>query len=54
MKHVLRYLKGTTEKELCFKRNNDEKLGLLAYSDADWAAGYHRQAQYHRILYKPQ
>jgi len=38
LKHVLRYLRGTTKKELCFRRNDSEKLGLLAYSDADWAA----------------
>lgn len=38
VKHVLRYLRGTIEKELCFRRNDSEKLGLLAYSDADWAA----------------
>ena len=38
VKHVLRYLRGTTERELCFRRNDSEKLGLLAYSDADWAA----------------
>lgn len=38
VKHVLRYLKGTAEKGLCFRRNDSEKLGLQAYSDADWAA----------------
>ncbi len=38
VKHVLRYLRGTTNKELCFRRNDGEKLGLVAYSDADWAA----------------
>lgn len=36
MKHVLRYLKGTSEKGLCFQRSC-EKLGIQAYSDADWA-----------------
>ena len=38
VKHVLRYLRGTKGRELCFRRNDSEKLGLLAYSDADWAA----------------
>ena len=38
VKHVLRYLKGTAEQELCFKRNETEKLGLRVYSDADWAS----------------
>ena len=36
-KHVLRYLKGTKEYELCFKRCDGE-LSLIAYSDADWAS----------------
>jgi len=35
-KHVLRYLKGTINQELCFKQQ-DEKLKLVAYCDADWA-----------------
>ena len=38
VKHVLRYLKGTAEKELCFKKCETEKLGLKVYSDADWAS----------------
>ncbi len=38
VKHVLRYLKGTAEKGLSFRRNDSEKLGIQAYSDADWAA----------------
>lgn len=37
MKHVLRYLKSTAGKSLCFRRGSD-KLGIQAYSDADWAA----------------
>lgn len=37
VKHVFRYLKGTTNKELRFRRNDTEKLGIMAYSDADWA-----------------
>ena len=36
-RHVLRYLKGTKEYELCFKRC-DGQLSLIAYSDADWAS----------------
>ena len=35
---MLRYLRGTTEKVLAFRRNDGEKLGLLAYSEAEWAA----------------
>lgn len=36
-KHVLRYLKGTVNRELCYK-SSDVNLKLVAYSDADWAA----------------
>lgn len=38
VKHVFRYLKGTTEQGLYFRRNDTEKLGLRVYSDADWAS----------------
>lgn len=38
VKHVLRYLKGTSKKGLCFKGDGSEKLGIQAYSDADWAS----------------
>lgn len=38
VKHVFRYLKGTTEKELCFKGSETGRLGLKVYCDADWAA----------------
>ena len=34
----MRYLKGTSEKEMCFTKTPNEKLQLHAYSDADWAA----------------
>ena len=36
-KHVMRYLKCTINKELCYKKSK-EALKLVAYSDADWAA----------------
>lgn len=36
-KHVLRYLKGTIDYELCFKKCNGD-LNLVAYSDSDWAS----------------
>ena len=36
-KHVLRYLKGTVDYELCFKKS-DADLQLTAYSDSDWAS----------------
>lgn len=36
-KHVLRYLKGTNEYELCFKKT-DEYLNRIAFSDSDWAS----------------
>ena len=36
-KHFLRYLKGTIEYELCFKKS-DENLNLIAFSDSDWAS----------------
>ena len=35
VKHVLRYLKGTSDKQLCYTKG--EELGLIAYSDANWA-----------------
>ena len=38
VKHVFRYLKGTTEQGLFFRRNDTEKLGLRVYCDADWAS----------------
>ncbi len=37
VKHVLRYLKGTQNKELCYRKGANENL-IHAYSDADWAA----------------
>lgn len=38
VKHVFKYLKCTGKHELCFKRNETQKLGLRVYSDADWAS----------------
>ena len=35
--HVLRYVKGTLDYELCY-RKCDEGLTLMGYSDADWAS----------------
>jgi len=35
--HVLRYLKGTADYELCFKKT-DKTLSLIAFSDSDWAS----------------
>lgn len=37
VKHVLRYLRGTADKQLCFTKSQGS-LGIQAYSDADWAA----------------
>lgn len=36
-KHVLRYLKGTSDYELSFKKS-DEDLKLIGFSDSDWAS----------------
>lgn len=36
-KHVLRYLKGTNDYELVFKKSSEE-LNLVAFSDFDWAS----------------
>ena len=38
VKHVFRYLKGTTDRGLCFKKDDTDKLGLIVHSDADWAS----------------
>lgn len=38
VKHVLRYLKGSSDKELCYRKSDDMELWIQAYSDADWAA----------------
>jgi len=43
VKHVLRYLKGTIDKELYYRKRN-ETLGIHAYSDADWAASNDRRS----------
>ena len=37
MKHVLPYLKGTLDYELCYRKCVDD-LTLIGYSDADWAS----------------
>ena len=37
-KHVLRYLKGTLNYELVYRRSDDEPLELIAYCDSDWAS----------------
>ena len=37
LKHVLQYLKGTLDFELCY-RKCDDGLTLTGYSDADWAS----------------
>jgi transposase InsO family protein len=39
-KHVLRYLKGTLDFELCYRKCDDD-LRLVGYSDADWASDTH-------------
>ena len=36
-KHVLRYLKGTIDQNLCY-RKSDDTLSVIGYSDADWAS----------------
>lgn len=36
-KQVLRYLKGTNDYELIFRKSNED-LDLIAYSDSDWAS----------------
>ena len=38
VKHVMRHLKGSPDKELCFRTKDNEALGFVAYSDADGAA----------------
>lgn len=37
VKHVFRYLKGTMDHELVYRKNNDS-LSLTGYCDADWAS----------------
>lgn len=41
-KHVLRYLKGTLDYEMCFKKC--PKLSLSGFSDADWGNGEDRRS----------
>lgn len=38
LKHLLWYLEGTVEFEILVRKTTD-KLGLMAWSDADWARG---------------
>jgi hypothetical protein len=40
-KHVLRYLKGTLDRELCFQKG---ETSLIGYSDADWASSSDRHS----------
>lgn len=35
---MFRYLKGTTNCGLCFKKDDNSDLGLIVHSDADWAS----------------
>ena len=37
LKHVLRYLKGTADYALCYRRC-EKGLRLIGYSDSDWAS----------------
>lgn len=37
VKHVLKYLKGTLDYELCCRKSQDD-LTLIGYSDADWVS----------------
>lgn len=37
VKHALKYLKGTKEKLLCYRKSDNGLLGLEAFSDANWA-----------------
>ena len=43
VKHVLRYLKGTLEYELCYRKCKDN-LTLKGYSNADWADSSDRRS----------
>ena len=42
-KHVLRYLKGTSDKGLVFKKSN-QSLSLIGYCDADWGSSEDRRS----------
>ena len=37
IKHILRYLKGTTDYGLVYSEDQDDESTLVGYSDADWA-----------------
>jgi hypothetical protein len=43
LKHVLRYIKGTLNYELCFKKSNDG-LELFGFSDASWGSSRDRKS----------
>ena len=38
VKPVFRYIKGTTDRGLCFKRDAEGDLGLIVHKDASWAS----------------
>ena len=40
VKHVLHYLKGTLDYELCYRKCSKD-LKFIGYSDADWASSTH-------------
>lgn len=43
VKHVLRYVKGTLNHELCF-RKSDGNIGLIGFADADWGSSEDRKS----------
>ena len=43
VKHVLRYIKGTLDYELCFQKS-DDALSVVGYADADWGGSEDRKS----------
>lgn len=44
LKHILRYLKGTINLKLFYKRQNDNNTPLMAFADADWGNSNDRKS----------
>lgn len=51
LKHILRYVKGTLNYKLVYKKNNDENV-MVGFADADWASSLEDRASTSGYLIK--